>query len=147
MKKLVLIVALLICAIGAPVAAQQCNGTPGQWSGCRGNGCAVCWELVESYPYYFINHAACSPNTTCAGEYFTCNASCPTPTSSDLQCNGTPGQWSGCRGNGCAVCSELVSSYACYFQNHPACQANSTCGGLYFTCNSHCPAPTAADIC
>jgi hypothetical protein len=148
MKALVLAMAAILGTwVATAAAAQTCNGTPGQWSGCRGNGCAVCSELVASYPYYFINHVDCSPNTTCGGLYFTCNAACPTPTSADLQCNGTAGQWSGCRGNGCAVCSELVANYPCYFQNHPNCAQNTTCGGQYFTCNVHCPAPTAADAC
>jgi hypothetical protein len=147
MRKLCLVLFCLCLAMAATAALPQCNGTPGQWAGCRGNGCAVCAEKVQAYPYYFINHIDCTPNTTCAGLYFTCNAACPTPTSADLQCNGTTGEWQGCRGNGCAVCSELVSNYPCYFQNHPHCQANDTCAGQYFTCNAHCPAPTAADIC
>jgi hypothetical protein len=62
-------------------------------------------------------------------------------------CDGTSGQWSGCRGTGCHVCSELVASYPCYFQNHPKCISNGTCGGLYYTCNKDCPAPTVADQC
>lgn len=147
MNRYGLVLALSMLFLGSRANAQTCSGTPGQWSGCRGNGCAVCWELVKAYPYYFINHGSCTPNTTCGGQYFTCNASCPTPTSSDLQCNGTSGQWSGCRGNGCAVCSEKVAGYNCYFQNHPTCQPNDTCAGEYFTCNSNCPTPTSADIC
>jgi ABC-type cobalt transport system substrate-binding protein len=148
MRKLTLTLLLLFGVLAASAATSQtCNGTTGQWSGCRGNGCAVCWELVSSYPYYFINHPSCTPNTTCGGLYFTCNAACPSPSSSDLQCNGTSGGWQGCRGNGCAVCAELVASYPCYFRNHPACQQNTTCGGLYFTCNANCPAPTSADAC
>jgi hypothetical protein len=142
---MLLLAAGLLASI--PATAQTCNGTPGQWSGCRGNGCAVCWELAQAYPYYFINHPSCTPNTTCQGQYYTCNAACPQPNSSDLQCNGTTGGWQGCRGTGCSVCSELVADYACYFQNHPSCIPNSTCQGLYFTCNANCPAPTEADRC
>ena len=129
-----------------PPVPLNCNGTPGEWSGCRGNGCAVCAELVELYPLYFANHPACSPNYTCGGLYFTCNWQCPAPGPGDL-CNGTPGQWRGCRGNGCAVCSELVADYPLYFDNHPLCSPNDTCGGQYYTCNERCPAPTQADIC
>jgi hypothetical protein len=62
-------------------------------------------------------------------------------------CQGTPGQWAGCRGTGCSVCSELVANYPCYFQNHPNCVSNDICGGLYFTCSDTCPAPTQADTC
>jgi hypothetical protein len=64
-----------------------------------------------------------------------------------LTCNGSPGQWPGCRGNGCAVCAELVGNAPCYFINHPACARNTTCNGSYFTCNDACPQPNAADFC
>ena len=123
-----------------------CNGTSGQWAGCRGTGCSVCAEKVSNYPLYFKNHPHCSPNQTCGGLYFTCNENCPAPSSAD-QCNGTSGQWAGCRGTGCHVCAELVANYPCYFRNHPFCIKNETCGGLSFTCNANCPAPTAADMC
>src|SRR5919205_4168553 len=62
-------------------------------------------------------------------------------------CQGVAGQWSGCRGTGCSVCSELVANYPCYFQNHPSCAGNDACGGLYFTCSDACPAPSQADTC
>jgi len=61
-------------------------------------------------------------------------------------CDGTPGQWAGCRGTGCNVCSELVSNAPCYFRNHPNCNSNAGCGGFYFTCNANCPAPAGADF-
>lgn len=125
-------------------AQTSCSGTSGQWSGCRGNGCNVCLEKVQDYPLYYHNHPACAINYICGGQYFTCNANCPAPTTND-QCNGTPGEWSGCRGNGCHVCEELVADYPHYFINHPACTRNFTCDGQYFTCNAHCPAPTEAD--
>lgn len=144
---LMLFFLILFGVLTGSAAAQQCNGTPGQWQGCRGTGCSVCWELVSSYPYYFINHPDCIPNTDCQSQYFTCNEACPAPTSADLQCNGTAGGWQGCRGTGCSVCSELVANYPCYFQNHPTCIANSDCQGRYFTCNEACPAPTLADKC
>ncbi len=150
MKRLTLIIPLLFIVVSLTAettSAQTCNGTAGQWQGCRGNGCTPCWELVRDYPYYFINHPSCLPNTNCQGLYFTCNAACPAPSSSDLQCNGTPGGWQGCRGTGCSVCTELVAQYPCYFRNHPTCQPNSNCQGLSFTCNANCPAPTAADLC
>jgi len=59
---------------------------------------------------------------------------------------GTAGGWPGCRGNGCAVCNEQVAAYPRYFINHPACARNLTCAGMFFECNSSCPAPTAADL-
>ncbi|HYO74152.1 MAG TPA: hypothetical protein VEU33_49580 [Archangium sp.] len=79
-------------------AAAYCDGTPGQWAGCRGNGCAVCAELVANYPKYFVNHPSCSRNTTCAGESFACNSACPAPTAADMgsySCSGSCGKWTG----------------------------------------------------
>jgi hypothetical protein len=130
--------------------APSCNGTAGQWAGCRGNGCAVCSETTQKYPYYFVNHPSCQKNLTCDGQAFTCNASCPAPTDDDKkpsagQCGGTAGQWTGCRGNGCAVCSEPLKDYPFYFVNHANCVRNDSCGGQFFTCNASCPAPTNAD--
>ncbi len=140
------------CTADCGACGSTCSGTVGQWAGCRGNGCAVCSELVAAYPSYFANHPSCTANTTCGGLYYTCNSSCPAPTDADqasvgssTTCNGTAGEWSGCRGNGCAVCSELVADYPRYFQNHPGCSKNDSCGGLYYTCNSSCPAPTDND--
>lgn len=130
----------------APDSADLCNGTSGQWAGCRGDGCSVCMEKLANYPLYFQNHPACKRNDTCANQFYTCNVNCPSPTSAD-QCNGTPGQWAGCRGTGCHVCAELVANYPCYFTNHPLCNRNTTCAGQYFTCNANCPAPTSADAC
>ncbi|MFE8601588.1 hypothetical protein [Archangium violaceum] len=62
-----------------------------------------------------------------------------------LTCNGTAGQWNGCRGTGCSVCAEKVADYPYYFQRHPSCQKNTICYGLYYQCNAACPAPTEAD--
>ncbi|MCP4656761.1 MAG: hypothetical protein GY856_15215 [bacterium] len=63
------------------------------------------------------------------------------------KCLGTPDEWEGCRGNGCAVCAELVAGYPLYFDNHPLCSPNYSCGGFYYTCNENCPEPTHADLC
>jgi hypothetical protein len=62
-----------------------------------------------------------------------------------LECDGSPGQWQGCRGNGCAVCTELLAEFPRYIENHPGCIANSTCDGSFFTCNDRCPQPTDMD--
>ncbi|MCP3138923.1 hypothetical protein [Pyxidicoccus xibeiensis] len=133
------------------VSAMACNGTAGEWHGCRGTGCSVCSELVKDFPYYFQNHPSCQRNTICYGQYFQCNSACPPPTEADrtypAACNGTAGQWNGCRGTGCSVCEELVKDYPCYFTNHPGCAENPICYGQYFQCNSKCPAPTQADRC
>ncbi|HVY31420.1 MAG TPA: hypothetical protein VHB79_32930 [Polyangiaceae bacterium] len=128
--------------------AGQCDGSPGQWDGCRGTGCWVCSEKLAEFPRYIQNHPNCVKNDTCAGQFFTCNAACPAPTDADRDvqaCMGTPGNWSGCRGTGCFVCSEKTKDYPLYFQNHPACVKNDTCAGEFFTCNANCPAPTDAD--
>jgi len=128
-------------------AASQtiCSGTSGGYQGCRGNGCAVCAEKVAAYPLYYFNHPLCAINYTCASTYYECSSNCPAPAATDL-CNGTPGGWDGCRGNGCAVCEELVAGYTRYFINHPACTRNFTCAGFATTCNANCPAPTPADL-
>jgi hypothetical protein len=84
----------------------------------------------------------CDAGESCQRCSIDCGPCPPPPT-----CNGTPGQWSGCRGNGCAVCAENVSNAPCYFQNHPSCARNTTCMGQAFTCNAACPAPSAADFC
>lgn len=60
-------------------------------------------------------------------------------------CSGTAGQWDGCRGTGCAPCSDLVDGYSRYFENHPNCVRNPTCNGQYNQCSSQCPRPTEAD--
>lgn len=126
------------------VAPLDCSGASGGWQGCRGSGCAACSELTAAYPLYFTNNPKCQKNTTCNNQFFTCSSNCPQPTSADT-CNGTSGEWQGCRGNGCAVCAELVAGYPRYFANHPACAQNGTCAGSYGTCNSNCPAPTEGD--
>src|SRR5213076_2934566 len=72
--------------------ALTCDGSPGQWAACRGNGCAVCGEKFSSAPCYLFDHPNCTRNDNCAGQYFTCNAACPTPSGADFDCstcNGT----------------------------------------------------------
>lgn len=62
-----------------PTERDQCMGSPGSWSGCRGTGCSPCSELLVDYPNYFTNHRACARNDTCAGLYYPCNTACPEP--------------------------------------------------------------------
>jgi len=132
------------------IEVVECDGSPGQWEGCRGNGCAVCTEQLVDFPRYLQNHPRCTPNPTCDGALFTCNDRCPAPIDADradgAMCNGTAGEWAGCRGNGCAVCAEQLQGYTRYVQNHPRCVVNPTCDGQFFTCNADCPAPTMADL-
>ena len=54
-------------------------------------------------------------------------------------------RWNGCRGTGCGVCSELVTEYPRYFENHPLCARNTTCDNGYSNCSVNCPKPTAVD--
>lgn len=66
----------------------------------------------------------------------------------DINCNGAPAQeagWDGCRGSGCAVCSEVIDAYPKYFEHHRNCSRNTTCAGQFFRCSSNCPPPTDAD--
>lgn len=125
-----------------PPLAGSCTGST-TWNGCRGNGCAVCTELIRDYPCYLENHPDCRANSTCAGSYFDCNALCPQPATADA-CVCTAGaSWSGC-GTGCDVCTEAVVQYACYFIHHPQCR-EATCGSARSGCDPRCPPPAIAD--
>jgi hypothetical protein len=54
--------------------------------------------------------------------------------------------WSGCYAGGCAVCTKSLREYPHYFNWHPCCEPNSTCGSNSpVKCNSRCPAPTERD--
>ena len=127
-----------------------CQGTPGQWAGCGGDGCSACTDRLRDYTRYFQNHPGCTANPSCGGVSVTCNDKCPAPTEADrapvAMCNGTAGEWAGCRGHGCAVCTEQLQGYTRYVQNHPRCVVNPTCAGQFYTCNADCPAPTSADM-
>ena len=126
---------------------EQCQGSyggVGDWDGCRGSGCWVCRERIAEYPLYRFNHPSCIINDTCDSQYYRCSANCPAPSGADA-CNGTEGNWDGCRGTGCWVCRELVAGYSRYFLHHPFCIPNDLCDGAYGTCNSHCPPPSEVD--
>ena len=126
----------------------NCDGTAGEWLGCRGNGCFVCAEKLDGYPCYLTNHPGCSPNYGCDGGYYTCNSKCPMPTAADAcACVPSASGWAGCKGTGCGVCKELTADYACYFVHHPACEPDAACNGSYAACDeTHCPPPSAADV-
>jgi hypothetical protein len=65
-----------------------------------------------------------------------------------VNCDGSTaetGTWQGCRGSGCAVCSEVTAAYPKYFDHHRNCSRNTTCGGQFFTCSDACPPPTESD--
>lgn len=54
--------------------------------------------------------------------------------------------WDGCIAGGCNVCVEKLVDYPHYFEWHPCCQPNTTCGKQApLTCNARCPSPTAHD--
>ena len=124
-----------------------CEGTPGEWEGCRGSGCSVCSDAANFsyYDLYFLAHPSCSLNTTCGGLHFLCNEACPEPSATDTS-SGSASSWVACRGSGIYVCEEKVAGYDHYFENHPLCQPNSTCNGLYFWCSAACPPPTDDDL-
>lgn len=112
---------------------NSCDGSPGQWPGCRGNGCAVCAELVGNAPCYFLNHPACARNTTCAGQYFTCNDACPPPTSADYNCTQPPPTGPFC---GDLVCNNGESCANCPGDCQPCncgtcADGSSCCGGCH----------------
>jgi hypothetical protein len=129
--------------VAAMYGGPECDGGA-SWDACRGSGCYVCAEQLQDYPRYTYNHPKCLVNTSCDGEFYTCSTNCPAPTDAD-RCDGTPGEWEGCRGNGCAVCQELLVDYPNYAKRHPGCAINSDCQGDFYSCNASCPAPTAAD--
>lgn len=138
------------CEDRATCAAPMCDGSPGAWQGCRGSGCSVCTETTELYPFYFTNNPSCTKNDRCDGLFFECSASCPEPTDADKAplagtCDGSVGQWDGCRGNGCLACTDALVNYPKYFANNPRCVPNPNCEGRHGTCNDNCPAPTAKD--
>jgi len=114
--------------------AGVCDGTPGQWNGCRGTGCNVCAEQVANAPCYFRNHPNCNKNDTCAGQYFTCNANCPAPSGADFDChrcgNGVcdPDENAGTCPSDCpAVCGDGICSPGENIGNCGDCQT-SYCG-------------------
>lgn len=62
-----------------PGKGAECNGSPGGFEGCRGNGCSVCVEVLVKYPKYFQNRPNCIQNPTCEGQFYQCNAACTEP--------------------------------------------------------------------
>lgn len=109
----------------AAVSPLTCVGT-GDWEGCRGNGCAVCDELVSGAVCYFANHPDCSPNFTCAGQYFPCNTACPAPSDADFDCSSC----GACCGNG--VCDANEDCVSC-----PTDCPGGTCGDGSPCCGNH----------
>jgi hypothetical protein len=150
MKQLIVLALISIgaCALvdttedrGAPAVVESaqeittCDGSPGQWPGCRGNGCAVCAELVGNAPCYFANHPACARNTTCAGQYFTCNNACPQPTAADFNCSGPTTSCGDGVCNGSESCSSCPADCgACHFCGDGVCDGNESCA----TCQQDC---------
>ncbi len=131
---------------GGAGGATGCLASTSTWTGCQLPACGACSaNVLPSYPLYFKNHPSCTPIASCPNALTACGAACPAPSSADV-CDGTSGQWSGCRGSGCYVCQEKVANYPKYFANHPGCIKNADCMGQYFTCNANCPAPAAADM-
>lgn len=128
-------------------APATCTGDGGS-SGCRGDGCLVCQEVVGTYACYFKNHPGCALNTTCAGVTSgLCNARCPAPTAEDA-CNcvaAADGGWSECSATACTVCTDQTQNYSCYFINHASCLKDNNCSGSRSKCSRYCPQPTPED--
>jgi len=124
--------------------ANRCLPPDHGWLGCSPSGCTICSEQVVGFPLYFENHERCEPTDDCHKQYSTCSSDCPQPDEAD-QCDGTEGQWQGCRGSGCWVCAELVKDYPKYFDRHRNCIRNDGCEGVFYPCSKACPAPEAAD--
>ena len=83
------------------VEAGTCDGIGnGVWNGCRGTGCLVCQEKLVGYDCYFQNHPRCTRNTTCAGQFYSCDSACPPPTEAD-RCLPT----GGCQSDTCGTCT------------------------------------------
>lgn len=126
----------------------DCNGSPSDgcevdlgssFANCGACGAYCVGDCVNGGCVPTCGNGQCNGGETCSNCARDCGT-CPAPA-----CAGTPGQWSGCRGSGCAVCAELLVGFPHYLDNHPACVGNPTCAGQFFTCNADCPAPTAAD--
>ncbi len=126
------------CPIPDPSQAVPPSGN--EWEGCTEDGLAVCAEVVRDV--YFDARPQCAAATCGDGPYFPCAPMCGERGANEYPA-GSSDNWSGCRGNGIAVCTELANSV--YFENHPACIPNDTCGGVYSACNEICPPPTDAE--
>jgi hypothetical protein len=55
--------------------------------------------------------------------------------------------WPGCSASGCTICSNLVTLFPLYFENHERCEPTDDCHGRYATCSSDCPEPAQTDQC
>lgn len=128
----------------ARTSAYFCEGTAGQWKGCRGSGCTVCPDALVNFPLYFRNHPNCMPSQLCEGKYFECSANCPAPAVTDGTALPADG-WRACASS-FGVCAERVADYPRYFLNHPSCiPVPGRCDGKYAACTSHCPPPQPSD--
>jgi hypothetical protein len=133
-------------AAGEEKNSLTCHAPNAVWQGCpSGQPCVVCSSRIANYPLYLSNHPRCTSWYACDHSVQSdCSSDCPPPSGAD-QCDGTLGNWRGCRGLGCYVCAELVVDYPNYFKNHRFCIENGDCKALYFTCSLACPAPTESD--
>lgn len=128
-------------------AAKSCTPPgPAAWAGCyAGQPCSVCADMIAAFPLYLRRYPHCESFYACDHNVHSgCSTDCPPPGDAD-QCDGTLGNWEGCRGLGCYVCTELVADYPRYFVNHPFCVSNATCNNSYSLCSAACPPPGPAD--
>jgi hypothetical protein len=119
-----------LAASGLPVGPAQVTGEA------FGTACsALTTESVATYVSDVVSATLVDGQTAsiALALHKATNASIAVDFPSAAQCDGTQGQWSGCRGTGCSVCSEKLAEFPRYFQNHPSCVKNDTCAGQFFT--------------
>ena len=126
------------CPFPDPSQAVPPSGS--EWEGCTADGFAVCGELVNEA--YFDGRPQCAEATCGDGPYHPCAPMCSERLANEYPA-GSSNNWDGCRGNGIAVCTELVTSV--YFENHPVCIPNDDCAGAFSACNDVCPPPTGVE--
>lgn len=124
------------------------------WSACNTTATIMYTAVRAAASDYFMSRPCIGgqiwPSTgwngTCSTyEYFDTAAPLCTGASGERS-DGTVGpNWNGCRGTGCAACSDALVGYPNYFKNNPKCKKNDTCAGSFYQCGSACPAPDAWD--
>ena len=64
---------------------EQCSvQDPNGWNGCYNGGCSVCADVTREFPFYFLWHPCCQPNTVCTSDLrVKCNERCPPPVDHD----------------------------------------------------------------
>jgi hypothetical protein len=107
-------------------AGADSGGGAGSHAGASGHGNAVARPCIDEQ--------LTPPEETCRLLGPRAMDACPAGTTDD---------WKGCYNATCAVCSKSVVDYPYYFDWHPCCRANLTCGSNDpIRCHALCPEPT-----